>query len=458
MQYFYDNQIRKYLLQFVRIFGNFTVQKGFDQQGNPIYETVPARYGDMSRQVGHILKENSENTLNTVPFISCYVANMQMNPDLRRYPQFEETLQVIEKEFNEDNHEYVDEPGLAYDVTRYQPVPYLLTMNVDIWTSNTDQKLQLLEQICVLFNPSINLHTNQNVLDWTSLAYCEMTDVSWSSRSLPAGADNTIDVATLQFQMPIYINPPAKVQKMNIIHTILTQLHTLDLEDFETWTVDTITDPGVSGFVVTTLEDYFLRYEDGEALLLLRTGGDADGDGSKLSWQENVFEYYGELRPGISQIRLRQGDDITDPSNDVVGTLDYHPTNPQKLLVTIDDDTLPSNTQGTVDAIVNPQKNGPGNGVLPAATLGQRYLVLDEVPNGGPLWGTQGDGGEPIAQPNDIIQYSGTQWVVVFDSNANTGTEYVTNIATGDQFEWTGTHWQNSYEGVYREGWWRLYI
>lgn len=456
MIHYYDAQIRKYLLQFVRIFGNFTVQKGFDQQGNPVYETVPARYGDMSRQVGHILKENSENTLNTVPFISCYVNNLSMKPDLRRYPQFEETLQVIEKEFNQDNHEYVNEPGLSYNVTRYQPVPYLLTMTVDIWTSNTDQKLQLLEQILVLFNPGINLHTNQNVLDWTSLAYCELTDTNWSSRSLPNGTDTVIDVATLTFEMPIFINPPVKVQKMNIIHTILTQLHTLDLEDFESWTVDSITGPD-SSFVIVTLENYVIRYENGVIKLLLQTNDDQGGDGSALSWQDNVFSAYGELRPGISQIRLRQGGDVSDPSNDIIGTLDYDPNNPQNLIVNIDTDTLPANTQGTVNAIVNPQTRGPGLG-LPAASTGDRYLVLDEVPNGG-VWGLVGSGSDPIAEPNDIIQYTGSQWVVVFDASANSAAiEYTTSIVTGEQFEWTGMHWQHSSEGLYRAGWWRLYI
>ncbi len=450
MQYFYDEQIRKYLLQFVRIFGNFTVQKGFDAQGNPVYETVPARYGDMSRQVGHILKENSENSLNTVPFISCYVNNLEMKPDLRRYPQFEETLQVIEKEFDEDSHTYLENPGQSYNVTRYQPVPYLLTMNVDIWTSNTDQKLQLLEQILVLFNPGINLHTNQNTLDWTSLAYCEMTNTTWSSRSLPSGADTVIDVATLTFEMPIFINPPVRVQRMNIIHTILTQIHTLDLEDFETWTVDAITGDN-SSFVVTTLEDYWIRFEDGSALLLQRNGDDQGGLGTVLNWEKDVFSNYGELRPGISQIRLRQGDDVTDPSSDVIGTIDFDPNNNQRLIVNIDADTLPNNTQGTVDAIINPQNTGPGDGNLPSAVLGQRYLVLDEVPSGG-IWGTI------TAGKNDIIEFNGGSWVVSFDSSANGGTEYVTNTATGDQFEWTGEFWQNSYEGTYREGWWRLYI
>jgi len=450
MQHFYDESIRRYLLQFVRIFGSFTVQKGKDVQGNPVYESVPARYGDMSRNVGHILKNNSENTLNAVPFISCYVNNLEMNADLRRYPQFQETLQVIEKEFDENQHKYVDEPGQSYDVTRYQPVPYMLTMTVDIWTSNTDQKLQLLEQILVLFNPGINLHTNQNTLDWTSLTYCELTSTNWSSRTMPSGTDTVIDVATLTFEIPIFINPPVRVQRMNIIQTILTKMHTLDLVDFETWSIDDLT-PDSPNFVITTLEDFWLKFEDGDALLLKSDGSDQGGDGSILNWNDDVFTAYGELRPGISQIRLRQGGDVTDPTNDVIGTIDYHPTNTQMLSVTIDTDTLPSNTQTAINAIINPQSNYPGDGTLDAAISGQRYLILDEIPTGG-AWGNI------IANTNDIIEYNGSNWVVSFDAKANNDTEYVTNLATSDQFEWSGSYWQNSYEGIYREGWWRLYI
>tara|TARA_R110000851_G_scaffold105786_2_gene224440 strand:+ start:1856 stop:3187 length:1332 start_codon:yes stop_codon:yes gene_type:complete len=443
MQHFYDNQIRKYLQQFIRVFGAFTVQKGWDEQHNPIYSNVPARYGDMSRQVGHILKDNSENSLNTVPFISCYVNNLEMNPDLRRYPQFEETKQVIEKQFNEDTHEYAALPGQGYNVTRYQPVPYILRMNVDIWTSNTDQKLQLLEQILVLFNPGINLHKNQNTLDWTSLTYCELTSTTWSSRSLPGGADTVIDVATLQFDMPIYINPPVKVQRMNIIQTILTQMHTLDEVDFDTWTIDALTTD--SSYIITTLENYWIRFEDGLATLLADGGTDNNGN-----WESDVFATYGELRPGISQIRLRQGNDVTDPNNDVIGTIDYD-ADTQKLAVTIDTDTLAANTQTAVTAIINPQNNYPGDGTLAAVASGQRYLVLDDVPDGG-VWGTI------TANTNDIIEYNGAEWIVSFNASANPGTDYVTNLGTNVQFEWTGVLWQNSYEGTYRPGWFRLYI
>jgi hypothetical protein len=445
MIFYYDEQIRKYLLQFIRVFGSFTVQKGFDSQANPVYSQVPARYGDMSRQVGHILKDNSENTLNTIPFISCYVNNLEMNPDLRRYPQFEETLKVIEKKFDEDLHVYVDEPGQSYDVTRYTPVPYILTMTVDIWTSNTDQKLQLLEQILVLFNPGINLHTNENPLDWSSLTYCEMTSTNWSSRTLPSGADNSIDVATLTFQMPIFINPPARVSRMNIIQTILTQVHTLDDTDFETWTVGDLTTD--SEYVITTLEDYWIRYENGFATLL-DSGGVVN---ASLNWKTDVFSAYGEVRPGISQIRLRQGNDVTDPSNDVIGTIDYDLSDVSRMAVTIDPDTLPTDTQESVDNVINPQNNYPGDGTLAAAASGQRYLVLDYTPDDS-LWSNV------AASANDIIEYNGSAWVVVFDASASSGTEYVTNLYSNVQFEWTGTFWQNSYEGTYREGWFRLFI
>lgn len=437
-------------MQFVRIFGSFTVQKGFDDADMPIYESVPARYGDMSRQVGHILKDNSENTLNTVPMISCYINNLEMNPDLRRYPQFEDQVNVIEKHFDEDQHKYVDEPGQSYTVTRYQPVPYVLRMDVDIWTSNTDQKLQLLEQILVLFNPSINLHTNQNVLDWTSLSYCELISTNWSSRTLPSGADNVIDIATLTFEMPIFINPPVKVNRMNVIHTILTNLHTLDAEDFDSWDV-TVDTGAESSFITTTLENYWINYENGLITLLDEGGDDKGGDGSVLNWKEDVFSNYGELRPGISQLRLRFGDDITDPSNDIIGTIDYDGTNDQRLVFTLDTDTLPANTQTNVNAIVNPQVNYPGDGTLAAATSGQRYLVLSEVASGG-AWGTI------TASENDIIEYNGSAWVVSFDASANSSTEYVTNLTTNKQYQWNGSYWADSSQGVYRQGWFRIYV
>ena len=448
MQYFYDKQIRKYIQQFIRLFSGFSVEMGTQSDGQKIYQTVPVRYGDVSRMAAHIVKDNSENVVNATPFVSCYVSDMSIAPERRTHAQYNDKVQVFEKKYDLATNEYKNEVGDTYQITRYQPVPYNLTMQVDIWTSNTEQKLQLLEQILVLFNPSLNIHTNTNPFDWTSLSYVELTNMTWSVRSVPSGVDEIIDVSTLQFELPIFISPPVKVQKQTLIHTILNKINQVDNDNLQSFKLNESFTAQFNSFKIVTLENFKLRYEDGYATILNKAGGNTDADGQQLDWSK-ILPAYGELRDGISQIRLRQSTDPTDSSQDVIGTLSYDSVNAQRLLVTLDAGTQPSNTQGTVDAIIDPANVSPGNGI-PVASSGQRYLILTGTNSSG-LWGVD-------AEKNDIIAYNGTNWIVAFDSSANPGTEFVTNTTTGDQFEWTGSQWQNSFEGIYKEGFWRIYL
>lgn len=449
MQYFYDKQIRRYIQQFIRLFSGFSVEMGTNSDGTKIYQTVPVRYGDVSRMAAHIVKDNTENVVNATPFISAYVSDMSIAPERRTHAQYSDKVQVFEKKFDTSTGEYLDEVGNTYQLTRYQPVPYNLTMQVDIWTSNTEQKLQLLEQILVLFNPSLNIHTTDNPFDWTSLSYVELTNMTWSVRSVPSGVDEIIDVSTLQFELPIFISPPVKVQKQTLIHTILNNLNQVDDTNLDAFKINEPFTAQFQGYKVVTLEQYKLRYQDGYATILNEAGGNTATDGSILDWKK-ILPAYGALRDGVSQIRLRQSPDPTDGSQDVIGFITYDPNNAQRLIVALDNGTLPANTQGTVDAIINPTQTYPGDGTLPAASAGQRYLILDEMNISG-VWGLD-------ASPNDIVQYNGSNWIIAFDASSAAGTEFTTNTTTGDQYEWTGQHWQNSFEGVYKEGFWRIYL
>ena len=213
--YFYDKQLRRYIQQFIRIFAGFQVAMHSDAEGNVVYQTAPVRYGDVSRMAAHIVRENSENMTQTTPFISCHVTGLETAPDRRTSPQYEETVPVFEKKYDEATGSYINEQGNAYSITRHQPVPYNLTMQVDVWTSNTEQKLQLLEQILVLFNPTLNIHTSNNPLDWSTLSYVELIASTWSVRAIPSGIDDIIDISTMTFTMPVLINPPAKVTKQS---------------------------------------------------------------------------------------------------------------------------------------------------------------------------------------------------------------------------------------------------
>ena len=104
------------------------------------------------------------------------------------------------------------------------PSPYTLNVNVDIWSTNTDQKLQIMEQLLMLFNPSLEIQTTDNYVDWSSLTSVELTSMSFSHRSIPIGTESEIDIAQLSFTTPIYINMPAKVKKLGIITNVIMSI------------------------------------------------------------------------------------------------------------------------------------------------------------------------------------------------------------------------------------------
>ncbi len=450
MQFFYDEQIRRYLTQFMRILGGFSVKTGKDRHGQESYIQVPVRYGDINRMAAHIMKNQSENMINTVPFISVYVTDLQISAERRMNPTHVDKVQVYEKKFNHQTGEYIDdEVGNTYTIERYMPVPYDITVQVDIWTSNTDQKLQLMEQLLVLFNPSINLKTNDNPFDWSNLTFIELVNVVWSARQVPQGTDDIIDVAALNFTLPILINPPAKVKRQTLIHTILTEIKRKQNQDIFEW--DPSNPIPNKEWVVVTFDDLKLQasIEGNRATILSRGGGTTDEQGNPLTW-ENVLRPYGEIKFGISNLRLRRGPDPSDFSQDIIATIDsIEDGYPNILNLTIDINTLPDATIPAISAVINPIKVAPGKN-LPAAALGQRYLVINDVPNGS-QWGVIN------AKANDIVEYNGSNWIVSFDSASNSNA-VVLNIASNLLYEWRNGQWISAVEGTYQHGWWRLYL
>jgi hypothetical protein len=434
----------------MRLLGEFSVKTGKDRHGVEEYIQVPVRYGDINRMAAHIMKNQSENMINTVPFISVYVTDMQISAERRHNPTHINKVQVVEKKFDNITGEYIEgEVGNTYTIERYMPVPYDLTVQVDIWTSNTEQKLQLMEQLLVLFNPSINLKTNDNPFDWTNLTYTELVNIVWSVRQVPSGTDDIIDVAALNFTIPVFLNPPAKVKRQTLIHTILNEIKRMKDSDLEEWVPN---DPIPNKqWVVVTFEDLKLqvRIEGDTALLLNSNGGLTDDAGNPMSWA-NKLKPYGELRPGISHLRLRRGEDPSDETQDIIAVINELDTeSPQVAHITIDEDSLPAATIPSINAIINPAKNAPGTG-LPVATLGQRYLILSDLPESIEWAGA-------TAKENDIIEYNGSTWVVSFNSMATTSAT-VLNTASGFMYEWRYGQWISAYEGAYRNGWWRIYL
>ena len=64
MLHFYEGQVRKFLTQFIRILSNFSVETGRGSDGQIALKPIPVVYGDPTRQVANIIRNNSENALN----------------------------------------------------------------------------------------------------------------------------------------------------------------------------------------------------------------------------------------------------------------------------------------------------------------------------------------------------------------------------------------------------------
>ena len=469
-QYFYDEQIRRFLLQFARIFSNFDVEFGTNEAGQgpgsgaDTLVRVPVRYGDASRQAQTILQNNSANDMPATPLMSFYITDLKYDRPRIQDPTFVSNISVRQRTYDPVTETYETTQGNAFTIERIMPVPYEMTVNLDIWTSNTNQKMQLLEQILTLFNPALEIQSTDNYIDWTSLTVLYLKDVRWSSRTVPIGTDNPIDIATLTFTLPMWITPPAKVKKLGVVERIIASVF-----DAQGDLANSLTN---SDLLLGTRQKftpyaYQVLLIDGKLQALrpqtvVDNGNDSldvpDSPPTNLLWH-SVIGVYGTLRPGISYVTLEQPD-----GTDVIGTVAYDPTDDRFLLFDTNTSTVPPNTLAPIDAVIDPLISAPDFG-LPAAVLGQRYLLTqatgswDNQSTANPeAW--QGSLGQPlVAQANDIIEFDGERWQISFESTSSLDNiQYVTNLTSELQYRWTGTTWVKSYQGLYPGGSWSLVL
>jgi hypothetical protein len=459
--FFYDEQIRRFLLQFARIFNNFDVEYGRNEEGTEhTLIRVPVKYGDWSRQAQTVVQNNSASTMPSVPQMTFYVSGLDYDRPRMQEPYFVSKIAVRQRTYDEATDSYEVTQGNAFTIERLMPVPYKLTIKLDIWTSNTNQKMQLLEQILTLFNPALEIQSTDNYIDWTSLSVCELQSVQWSSRTIPVGTDNPIDIATLTFALPIWISAPAKVKKLGVVERIVASVFDAN-GDASNAILDNDLLMGSRQVFTPYAYQVLLINNKLQALrppqVIDQPNASltpADSPQSNLLWSA-VIGQFGVIRPGVSYIKLEQ-----DDGTDVTGTVAFDPTDDRFLLFDIDTATVPANTLSPVNAVINPLASGPGAGLSSAAT-GQRYLLTENTgSDDGYADAWAGTGGQPLtAQANDIIEYDGIRWIVSFDSaNSPDTTQYVTNINTEIQYRWTGETWIKSYQGLYPGGKWSLVL
>jgi hypothetical protein len=163
---------------------------------------------------------------------------------------------------------------------------------------------------------------------------------------------------------------------------------------------------------------------------------------------------------------------------EISGTFTVNSVDPTYLIIDIDIDTIPTNTEPAIDAIVDPYKLNPISkfGSLVNIPVGIRYLMLDDVNNSvnvggqinlpsvdssrsdydGPDGWKNLNGSDPIIKANSIITWDGSNWQTSFDPDSYIDIRYVTNLTTGIQYKWENGQWLKSFEGEYAAGYWRF--
>lgn len=224
--YYYNQQIKSYLLQFMAIFTGLQVQIGKWNDRDERLISVPIHYGTPDRVVAALLGDNTQNKPLRLPVMSAYMRNINI------------ARQRMHGTGVERRNAYVPTGGLVPNdiqvIHQRMPVPYDLDVDLSIYCSNDDQRLQILEHILPLFDPQLSLQTSDAPFDWTRITTVQLERIN-NDTPAPVGTDRRIVQSTLSFSLPIYLDTPADVRKdyVNKILMRIAAVDTLATDSFE---------------------------------------------------------------------------------------------------------------------------------------------------------------------------------------------------------------------------------
>lgn len=239
--YWYNDQLKRYITQFMAIFSGLQVQIGKNSQSSSnSLIPVTIHYGSHDRVVAALMSDNTQNKPLRLPMMTAYMENLDLAQDLMHGVGVER------------RSSYVPTGGLLPDdvkvVHQRSPIPYKMTVQLGIYASNTDQHFQILEQILMLFDPQLMIQTSDSVFDWTRLTTVKLMNMSMDQQ-YPVGTDRRIIQSTIRFEMPVYLASPADIRQ-DFIKSIKLRIGMVDTALVE------------SGDIVAALDELGIVYDE----------------------------------------------------------------------------------------------------------------------------------------------------------------------------------------------------
>lgn len=212
--FYYDQQIKRIINQFSAIFQGMQVQVGKNATRDGGLIDVPIIIGPMDRVAAAVGHGYTQNMPIRLPIMSVNITQYDVARDRMKGTGF------IGRDV------YVPVGGMLPDdgkvVYRRMAVPYDLTFELSVYTSNKDQQFQILEQIFVLFDPILQIQTSDNALDPAKIVTVELLSLS-PEENFPPGTNSGNIVINLIFKVDAYITVPADVRR-NLVQQVLIRV------------------------------------------------------------------------------------------------------------------------------------------------------------------------------------------------------------------------------------------
>lgn len=208
--YYYNEQFKRSITQFSSIFSGLEVMTGIREDGVKHTLEVPVRYGSIDRVVAAVSNGFTQNKMMTLPVMSTYLLEVDLAPERRKGVGMTERKTVMPQGGVFPNDLKVME--------RYMPIPYNLTFELAIYSSNMDQMFQILEQLLIIFDPTLQIQTNDSPYDWSRQTNVELLSIQ-QEENYPIGTEKRMIVWTLNFRMETWISPPMDI-KDNLVKKI----------------------------------------------------------------------------------------------------------------------------------------------------------------------------------------------------------------------------------------------
>ena len=87
------------------------------------------------------------------------------------------------------------------------------------------------------------------------------------------------------------LHPPAKVKQQKLIHTIISQLYSLDDDDLDSFKEQKVFNKETLKYTIVTYEDKKVKYLNDNLQILNEKGTTLDTDGSILEWDKELLPF-----------------------------------------------------------------------------------------------------------------------------------------------------------------------